>query len=106
MLFGRRTRAVAGVGPEPQRQGSSAAGVILDLVLAFAAGLLSFASTCVLPLVPAYITYMGGRATGDSSRASLTQQLRLLGNALLFVAGFSRALSCSRHTRWGWASPS
>src|SRR5437660_1512809 len=91
MLFGRRTRAVAGVGPEPQRQGSSAAGVILDLVLAFAAGLLSFASTCVLPLVPAYITYMGGRATGESSSASLTQQLHLLGNALLFVAGFSTA---------------
>src|SRR5437879_11007227 len=91
MLFGRRARAVAGVGPEPQRQGSSAAGVILDLVLAFAAGLLSFASTCVLPLVPAYITYMGGRATGESSSASLTQQLHLLGNALLFVAGFSTA---------------
>ena len=65
--------------------------MILDLVLAFAAGLLSFASTCVLPLVPAYITYMGGRATGESSSASLTQQLHLLGNALLFVAGFSTA---------------
>src|SRR5437879_10722246 len=87
MLFGRRARAVAGVGPEPPRQGSSAAGVILDLVLAFAAGLLSFASTCVLPLLPACILYMGGWATGETSSASLTPPLHLLGHALLFVAG-------------------
>lgn len=33
------------------------------LGLAFLAGLLSFISPCVLPLVPAYISYMGGRMT-------------------------------------------
>ena len=38
--------------------------MILDLALAFLAGLLSFASTCVLPLVPAYVAYMGAAATG------------------------------------------
>lgn len=65
--------------------------MILDFVLAFAAGLISFASTCVLPLVPAYVTYMGGRAIGDSRAATLSQQLHLLANALLFVAGFSTA---------------
>ena len=31
--------------------------------LAFIAGLVSFISPCVLPLVPAYIGYMGGRVT-------------------------------------------
>ncbi len=65
--------------------------MILDLSLAFAAGLLSFASTCVLPLVPAYITYMGGRAASDGVETAGRQQLRVLGNAALFVAGFSTA---------------
>lgn len=32
----------------------------LTLPIAFLAGLLSFASPCVLPLVPAYIGYLGG----------------------------------------------
>ncbi len=61
------------------------------LVLAFLAGLVSCASTCVLPLVPAYVTYMGGRAAPEAGETPLRQQLRLLGNALLFVAGFSTA---------------
>src|SRR5690242_3176916 len=63
--------------------------MILDAALAFLAGLLSFASTCVLPLVPAYIAYMGATATGNES--STRQQLKLVGNAALFVAGFATA---------------
>jgi cytochrome c-type biogenesis protein len=65
--------------------------VILDLALAFGAGLLSFASTCVLPLVPAYIAYMGGRAIPQPGQPGTPPQLRLLFNALLFVAGFTTA---------------
>jgi cytochrome c-type biogenesis protein len=63
--------------------------MILDLALAFLAGLLSFASTCVLPLVPAYIAYMGAAASGMPS--TTRQQLTVLGNAALFVAGFTTA---------------
>ena len=63
--------------------------MILDGALAFLAGLLSFASTCVLPLVPAYVSYMGAAAVGTSRSSS--QQLKVLGNAALFVAGFSTA---------------
>ena len=63
--------------------------MILDLALAFVAGLLSFASTCVLPLVPAYIAYMGAAAAG--TEATLGQQLKVLGKAALFVAGFATA---------------
>jgi cytochrome c-type biogenesis protein len=33
-------------------------------VIAIFAGLLSFLSPCVLPLVPAYVSYLGGRAAG------------------------------------------
>jgi cytochrome c-type biogenesis protein len=63
--------------------------MIVDAALAFLAGLLSFASTCVLPLVPAYVTYMGAAAAGTES--TVGQQLKVLGNALLFVAGFGTA---------------
>jgi len=63
--------------------------MIVDLALAFVAGLLSFASTCTLPLVPAYVTYMGASAAGTTT--SVGQQLRVLGNAGLFVAGFGTA---------------
>src|SRR2546423_1148916 len=63
--------------------------MILDLALAFLAGLLSFASTCVLPLVPAYVTYMGAATAGTD--ATRRQQVKVLGNAALFVAGFATA---------------
>jgi len=63
--------------------------MIFDLALAFVAGLLSFASTCTLPLVPAYVAYMGASAAGTAT--SVGQQLRVLGNASLFVAGFGTA---------------
>jgi cytochrome c-type biogenesis protein len=51
-----------------------------SLPLAFAAGLLSFLSPCVLPLVPSYLAYVGG---GSASR------LAALRNSVLFVLGFS-----------------
>ena len=63
--------------------------MILDLALAFVAGLLSFASTCVLPLVPAYVAYMGAAAAGIET--TVAQQLKVLGKAALFVAGFATA---------------
>jgi cytochrome c-type biogenesis protein len=57
---------------------------------AFVAGLLSFASPCVLPLVPPYLAYMGGvsidqlRDEGKSGTRG-----RVLVAGLCFVAGFS-----------------
>ena len=41
--------------------------VDVTIGLAFLAGLLSFISPCVLPLVPAYVSYMGARATRQVS---------------------------------------
>jgi cytochrome c-type biogenesis protein len=63
--------------------------MVATLALAFAGGLVSCASTCFLPLIPAYITYMGGRAVALPDQTALRQQLRVLGNALLFIAGFA-----------------
>jgi cytochrome c-type biogenesis protein len=53
--------------------------------LAFLAGLVSFLSPCVLPLVPAYVAYLGGRA-GDADAPSRSRLL-LAGGA--FVVGLS-----------------
>lgn len=57
---------------------------------AFIGGLLSFASPCVLPLVPPYLAYMGGVSIEDlrgESKAGV--RWRVLMAALAFVAGFS-----------------
>jgi cytochrome c-type biogenesis protein len=61
---------------------------------AFLAGLLSFFSPCVLPLVPPYLAYMGGVSIAqlqDEGAGTGTKAVRLgvLLAALSFVAGFS-----------------
>jgi cytochrome c-type biogenesis protein len=57
---------------------------------AFVAGLLSFASPCVLPLVPPYLAYMGGVSIEQLRDAgSARARSRVLLVALCFVAGFS-----------------
>ncbi len=61
--------------------------------LALIAGFVSFISPCVLPLVPAYIGYMGGRmgstAAHQRPEASLQQRLSTFIHGLFFVFGFS-----------------
>ncbi len=56
---------------------------------AFVAGLLSFASPCVLPLVPPYLAYMGGVSIEELREERPRVRLSVLGAALCFVAGFS-----------------
>lgn len=53
--------------------------------LAFVAGLFSFLSPCVLPLLPVYLSYVSGVGV-DRLRA---RRGRVVGLALLFVAGFT-----------------
>jgi cytochrome c-type biogenesis protein len=57
----------------------------LGLLVAFAAGLLSFLSPCVLPLVPSYIGFLTGMSLPELSG----RRRVALGHALLFVLGFS-----------------
>ena len=52
------------------------------LALAFAAGLFSFATPCVLPLVPGYLSAVSGAEPGTSGR-------RVVAASLPFVAGFT-----------------
>ncbi|MDB5580604.1 MAG: Cytochrome biosis protein [Bradyrhizobium sp.] len=57
---------------------------------AFVAGLLSFASPCVLPLVPPYLAYMGGVSVEQLREpGGAPHRLRVLLVALCFVAGFT-----------------
>lgn len=57
------------------------------LPLAFLAGLLSFLSPCVLPLVPSYLAYVGGSAGGGDGAG--TRRGAVLASSLFFVLGFS-----------------
>jgi cytochrome c-type biogenesis protein len=54
--------------------------------LAALAGLVSFASPCVLPLVPGYLSYVTGMTGADLAEQ---RRGRLVAGALLFIAGFS-----------------
>lgn len=58
----------------------------LAVVLAIGAGAVSFASPCVLPLVPGFLGYMTGLSGEGLGRRD---RRRLVSGALLFVAGFS-----------------
>ncbi len=55
------------------------------VALALLAGLLSFISPCVLPLLPVYLSFISGVGVDELGQ----QRRRLLTAALLFVAGFS-----------------
>jgi cytochrome c-type biogenesis protein len=57
----------------------------LGFFIAFAAGLLSCLSPCVLPLVPIYVSHLGMAAAGGGA----PDRQRLLRHALAFVAGFT-----------------
>lgn len=57
----------------------------LGFFIAFSAGLLSFLSPCVLPLVPSYITFITGMNVEEMDRSKHTTLL----HAVLFVAGFT-----------------
>lgn len=59
----------------------------VSLVLAFSAGLLSFLSPCVLPLVPAYISYITGSSIDELENNN--SKLFIIYRALGFVIGFS-----------------
>jgi len=62
----------------------------VSLWLAFGAGLLSFISPCVLPLVPTYLSYLTGTSLSEqSAERGAVVRARLWCNALAFIVGFS-----------------
>lgn len=64
----------------------------LAIPIAMLAGLVSFLSPCVLPLVPGYLGFLGGASgggVGRGGRAARAGRGRLLLGVLLFIAGFT-----------------
>ncbi|MBN3512695.1 MULTISPECIES: cytochrome c biogenesis CcdA family protein [Mycobacteriaceae] len=78
---------------------AAAGPVLLALGISVLAGLVSFASPCVVPLVPGYLSYLAAvvgvqeapvaAEAGLTKQATRTARLRVAGAAALFVAGFT-----------------
>lgn len=64
------------------------ASLLPALLIAFSAGILSFLSPCVLPIVPPYLAYMGGVSVTDMEDNSAAR-LRAVVASLFFVLGLS-----------------
>src|SRR3972149_3185387 len=60
----------------------------VSIVVAAGAGVLSFLSPCVLPLVPSYLAFLGGLAISGQQDKGPTRT-SLLPHAALFILGFS-----------------
>lgn len=62
-------------------------------IVSFMAGILTFISPCVLPLIPAYISYISGLSVKELSNKdgeiSTALRLKVLRSAFLFTLGFS-----------------
>jgi len=79
---------------------ATAGPVLVAVGVSVLAGMVSFASPCVVPLVPGYLSYLAavvgvedkpglGSPSDDRGVAVRTARLRVTGAALLFVAGFT-----------------
>jgi cytochrome c-type biogenesis protein len=69
---------------------ATAGNLLLALAVSVLAGLVSFASPCVVPLVPGYLSYLAAVVGVDESENAATRQRwRVAGSAALFVAGFT-----------------
>jgi cytochrome c-type biogenesis protein len=62
-------------------------GLEVPIMIAFLAGVLSFLSPCVLPLVPSYLTFVTGMSLEDLEQG--VDRRATFIHSLLFVSGFS-----------------
>ena len=58
---------------------------MIELIVAFGAGLISFLSPCVLPLIPGYISYISGNSLNELVEKKNTNLIPII----LFTLGFS-----------------
>ncbi|MCP2620298.1 cytochrome c biogenesis protein CcdA [Candidatus Aminicenantes bacterium AC-334-K16] len=63
----------------------------VSVFVAFSAGLLSFLSPCILPLIPSYLAFITGVSLEEMSHEENIKKVRkiVIGNSLLFILGFS-----------------
>jgi cytochrome c-type biogenesis protein len=80
------------------QQQASSGSLLLAIPVALIAGLVSFFSPCVIPLLPGYLSYATGLSGADLEHA---RRGRMLAGAVLFVLGFSAV-----YVLLGWVSGS
>jgi cytochrome c-type biogenesis protein len=61
----------------------------VSLFMAFSAGIISFISPCVLPLIPGYLSFISGVSVNELGQASAQNRLKVIAATLLFVIGFA-----------------
>lgn len=92
-LGGYGTGLPLGAGAAGLPAGTSATvadgNLLLAALIALAAGLVSFASPCVLPLVPGFLGYVTGLSGTGNTTAAAPSRSRVVLGAALFVLGFS-----------------
>ena len=64
------------------------AGLLPAILIALTAGIISFLSPCVLPIVPPYLAYMSGVTLNDMSSVAAARRKAVIA-ALFFVMGLS-----------------
>ncbi len=80
------------------QQQASSGSLVLAIPVALVAGLVSFFSPCVIPLLPGYLSYATGLSGADLEHA---RRGRMLAGSVLFVLGFSVV-----YVLLGWVSGS
>jgi len=91
------------------------AGADVTIWIAFSAGVLSYFSPCVMPLIPSFLTYISGLSFAEIKAVDVGARVRLtvILHSLVFIAGFSavRSITCtstlvrSMCLRNSWPSP-
>lgn len=61
----------------------------ISILMAFSAGVLSFISPCVLPLIPGYISIITGLSFEELNASNEEYKVKIFVNTLFFVFGFS-----------------
>lgn len=83
---------------DPVTQLALSGPLLLAAGVALAAGVISFASPCVVPLVPGYLAYLAALVgadapTADTAERNGRRRFAVVGAAALFVAGFTVVLT-------------
>jgi len=63
----------------------------ISIFVAISAGVISFLSPCVLPLIPSYVAFITGISLEELSQEENLRQVRIkvIANSLMFILGFS-----------------
>ena len=65
------------------------AGEHVSYIVAFTAGILTFLSPCILPLIPSFIAYITGVSYNDLKNETKDVHKKTISHTLLFILGFS-----------------